>query len=71
MNHLTLKKKKQTARFKKAALNKVRELGLDGAIQHYLKEYRYYKKNNKYELSWLHVSINGMILEYLVNEIGE
>lgn len=57
--------------YKQAARKAVRELGLDGAVMHYLEQYRYYKSNPIYEMSWLHVSINGMILEYLVNDLGE
>ena len=68
MKVLILKIKKMSVHFKVAARNKVRELGLDGAVMHYLEQYRYYKNNPMYEMSWLHVSINGMILEYLVND---
>ena len=70
MKVLILKIKKMNVHFRVAARNKVRELGLDGAVMYYLEQYRYYKNNPMYEMSWLYVSIYGMILEYLVNDIS-
>ena len=56
--------------FKVAARNKVRELGIDGAVMHYLQQYRYYKNNPMYEMSWIYISVSEMSLEYIVNDLG-
>lgn len=71
MKNLNLTRGTASAHFKHHARNKVRELGLDGAVQYFLKEYRYYRSNTIYEKSWLYATMYGMMLEYTVNELGE
>lgn len=62
---------KMTAHSKNYALKKVRELGIDAAVQYFLGKYRYYKSNPMYENSWLNAVFYSMMLEYTVNVIGE
>jgi len=57
--------------FKDFAREKVRELGMDGAVMYFLKKKRYYDNNPLYEKSWLYSSVYSMILEYIVNDLGE
>ena len=71
MKNLQNKDREKKLHFKVAARNKVRELGLDGAVMYYLEQYRYYNNNPMYEMSWLYVSIYGMSLEYIVNDLAE
>lgn len=71
MKNLQVRTTRQNVHFKHYARNKVRELGLDGAVQYFLREYRYYKSNTIYEKSWLYATMYGMMLEYAVNELGE
>jgi len=69
--NLILKATTNNVHFKHHARNKVRELGLDGAVMYFLEKYRYYKSNTIYEKSWLYMTVYSMMLEYTVNEIGE
>jgi len=74
MMNLNLKEKAKlhlSKNWKVVATDTVRELGMDGAIKHFTKQLNYYKGNPAYERSWIHISVNEMIIEYIVNEIGE
>ena len=44
---------------------------MDGAVMYFLKKKRYYDNNPLYEKSWLYSSVYSMILEYIVNDLGE
>ena len=71
MKNLQNKGKEKTLHFKNFARMKVRELGIDGAVQYFRQQKLYYKNNLLYEKSWLYISIAEMSLDYIVNELGE
>jgi len=69
MKNLNMKEKEKTHHFSTFARIKVRELGIDGAVQYFKHEIQYYKNNPLYEKSWLYMTVARMSIEYIVNDI--
>lgn len=69
--NLQKKDKEKTLHFKEFARMKVRELGIDGAVQYFRQKILYYKNNPLYEMSWLYITVSEMSLEYIVNDLAE
>ena len=71
MKNLQNKGKDKKHHFKGFARMKVRELGIDGAVQYFRQQILYYKSNSLYEMSWFYTSVSEMSIEYIVNDLGE
>ena len=71
MKNLQNKGREKRLHFKSFARMKVRELGIDGAVQYFRQQILYYKNNPLYEMSFFYISVSEMSIEYIVNELGE
>ena len=71
MMNLTSKTHQRTTHFKEFARKKVRELGIDGAVQFYRKQRAYYMTNSIYENSYVYQLFAEMSIDYIVNDLGE
>lgn len=71
MMNLNLKEEQKKHHFKNFARMKVRELKIDGAVQYFRDEICKYKNNLLYQMSWVHISICEMSIEYIVNDLAE
>ena len=71
MKNLQNKGKEKKHHFKIFARMKVRELGIDGAVQYFRQQIMYFKNNHRYENSWIYSNMCEMSLEYIVNDLGE
>ena len=71
MKNSNLKMTATTAHFKPYARQKVRELGIDGAVRYIRDQMHYSLMNNKYEATWLKYTVYSMMLDYVVNDLGE
>ena len=70
MKTLILKEEKKL-HFKAYARDKVRELGVDGAVDYFRTRRDYYRNNKIYEMSWIRASVYDMIIDYIVNDLTE
>ena len=71
MMNLQNKGRGKNLHFKDFARMKVRELGIDGAVHYFRKQILYYKNNPLYEMSWIHITVSKMSIEYIVNDLAE
>ena len=71
MKNLQNKDKEKSLHFKRFARMKVRELGIDGAIQYFRQQILYYKNSPLYEMSWIYITLSEMSIEYIVNDLAE
>lgn len=71
MKNLQNKGKEKSLHFKSFARMKVRELGIDGAVQCFRQQIMYFKNNDRYENSWIYCNMCEMSLEYIVNDLAK
>lgn len=70
MNLISSRQKTSSCHFKDFARMKVRELGMDGAVQFFRHQKAYYNNTPKYENSYLYVRLAEMSIDYIVNDLG-
>jgi len=71
MKNLNLKEKGRTLHFKEYSKKKVRELGIDGAVQYFRNQIEYYQNNKIYEQSSFYIFVCELSIEYIVNDLAE
>lgn len=71
MMNLQKKDKEKKHHFKDFARMKVRELGIDGAVQYFRNEKTYHDNNYVFQDSWIYSNICEMSIEYIVNDLAE
>lgn len=67
---LTMKTHQMKYHFKDFARLKVRELGIDGAVQYFRMEKKKHLENQVFEKAWLHVAIANQSINYIVNQLA-
>ena len=69
MSLISNHRKMSSCHFKDFARMKVRELGMDGAIQFFRHQKTYYNNTPNYENSYIYVRIAEMCIDYIVNDL--
>lgn len=69
MTNLTLNNQQVSYHFKDFARAQIRKLGVEGAVNYFRSQIKYYKQNKIYNDSWIHIRINEMCIDYIVNDL--
>jgi hypothetical protein len=70
MKNLILKTHQPTTHFKEYSRQKVRELGIERAVNYFRSEKNKFK-NNMYSDSWLYICIYNQCIDYITNDLAK